>query len=135
MRMLSERLGLARDRRRATRTPTSSRFCNLGEIADVSSTGARVICRRFYRPTPGKRVSLRIPGGVQGPALRVSGVICWVSDASGAWQAGIALDRPDSLVRFTHSQGRAETRRKHLKARQDEMFRPGWTTGGAENAV
>jgi hypothetical protein len=122
VRSLTERLGLAGDRRRATRTPTD-RPCNIGAVVDVSSTGARIRCRRFFRPTPGKRVTLAIPTGVQGPGITASGVICWVSNATGEWHAGIALDQRNVLI---PSGARRETRRRHLRERQDALFRADW---------
>ena len=85
------RPGSPGDRRRATQIEGNAVSCSLGEIQDISATGVRVRCRRFYRPYEGNGVTLQIEpiGGRDRVTLR--GVVCWTTHDDGHWFAGVAF--------------------------------------------
>lgn len=79
------------DRRRAIRVYGNVITCSIGEIVDISATGARVRCRRFFRPLEGKPVSLAIEPGEGATPISLDGVVCWTSQEDATWFAGIAF--------------------------------------------
>ncbi len=80
----------ANTRRRTTRMLCDRASCNLGEIVDISATGARVVCRRFFRPIEGKPTTLTIDPPVGGP-LEIPCVVCWARKHGRYWEAGLAF--------------------------------------------
>lgn len=79
-----------RSRRLTSRTPCRGSRCSLGRIVDISPTGARIDCRRFYRPVEGKpaRLSVTTPDG---GLLHIAATICWTRLDDQGWQAGLAF--------------------------------------------
>ena len=77
-------------RRRTTRMACEHASCNLGEIIDLSATGARIRCRRFFRPVEGKPTTLTV--GIPGAEpLCIPCVVCWARKPGRFWEAGIAF--------------------------------------------
>lgn len=77
-------------RRRTTRIACAQRRCNLGEIIDLSATGARIACRRFFRPVEGKPITLTITPPGKKP-LHIACVVCWARKNDRGWEAGLAF--------------------------------------------
>ncbi len=80
----------ANSRRRTTRMLCEHTSCNLGEIVDISAMGAKVVCRRFFRPIEGKPTTLTVdpPGGGR---LEIPCVVCWARKRGRLWEAGLAF--------------------------------------------
>ena len=121
------RMGKGRDRRRAARHACDDRGCNMGAIVDYSSTGARVRCRRFYRPATGRRVTIDLPAGIAGPALSIPGTVCWVSLEDSEWHAGVAFDRPQQETLA----GPPSPDRRTLARKSGDLFRSDWSANSA----
>lgn len=85
------RVGDDADRRRAVRMHGNVISCSIGEIVDLSATGARVRCRRFFRPMQGKPVTLSIDPGGDSRAISIDGSVCWTCQEDDGWYAGIAF--------------------------------------------
>jgi len=117
-----ELFGASPDRRRADRHACDARTCNLGEIIDFSSTGARIRCRRFYRPKTGRRVLIQVPASLAGPAVSIHGTICWVNLENGEWHAGVAFDQTNETA-FTASPAGPEI----PVEKPASLFRPDWS--------
>jgi hypothetical protein len=83
------RTGEPLSRRQTVRIACDRARCNLGEIVDLSATGARIACRRFFRPVEGKPVELTLetPGG----EVRVPSIVCWTRLDENGWEAGLAF--------------------------------------------
>jgi hypothetical protein len=79
------------DRRRATRIRGNAIACSLGEIQDISATGARIRCRRLYRPYEGNSVTLQIQPTGETPRITLRGTVCWTTCEDGHWFAGVAF--------------------------------------------
>lgn len=77
-------------RRQTTRMACDHPVCNLGEILDLSATGARIACRRFFRPVEGKPTTLAITTH-RGETLNIPCVVCWARKSDVGWEAGLAF--------------------------------------------
>ena len=100
-------------RRLTSRIPCELPRCNLGEIIDISATGARIACKRFFRPVEGKPVRLTITPA-SGEPLHIAAIVCWTHlDASG-WQAGLEY----------HSLSVADTEKLVVFAREHRFNEP-----------
>lgn len=125
--MVGIRVATGRDRRRATRHDCDNRSCSLGAIVDFSSTGVRIRCRRFYRPTTGRRVVVNTPAGLAGPALSIPGTVCWVSLEGNEWHAGIAFDQ----VQQAPLSAPPAPDRRSIARKTGELYRTDWSGGNA----
>ena len=89
------------DRRQTVRMHGNTISCSIGEIVDLSATGARVRCRRFFRPLEGRSVSLAIESPSLTAPLTIDGVVCWTASEGDSWYAGVAfngLSESDALA-------------------------------------
>jgi hypothetical protein len=74
-----------------TRVSCNSPACNLGEVLDLSATGARVRCRRFLKPAAGGRTPFVVAAG-DGREIRLDAAVCWVRRGADRWEVGLAFD-------------------------------------------
>ena len=81
----------SQERRRATRVSGNAISCSLGEVLDISATGIRVRCRRFYRPYEGSRVTLQFDPSPGRDRVTLRGTVCWTTNENGHWYAGVAF--------------------------------------------
>ncbi|MBZ0171257.1 MAG: PilZ domain-containing protein [Phycisphaerales bacterium] len=78
-------------RRRTTRISCDQPRCNLGEIVDLSATGARVACSHYFRPVEGKPTTLTITPP-RGQSLKIPCVVCWARKRGENWEAGLVFN-------------------------------------------
>lgn len=79
-----------RGRRLTSRVACRGTRCSLGRLIDISATGARVSCRRFYRPVEGKPARFSVTAS-DGVPLHIASTICWTRLGDGGWEAGLAF--------------------------------------------
>lgn len=93
----------AANRRRATRHRPSVGACNLGIILDLSATGARIGCKRHYKPAVGKRVGLTVQTDT-GDSVTIPCAVCWTEIRNGLREAGLEFTATSArdLAKLAH---------------------------------
>lgn len=93
----------AANRRRTTRLRPSVGACNLGIILDLSATGARIGCKRHYKPAIASRVGLTVKTD-DGDTVTIPCTVCWTEIRNGQREAGLEFTATSAgdLARLAH---------------------------------
>jgi hypothetical protein len=74
--------------RRAGRLPQESLKCSLGEVVNMSATGAKIRCRIGSRPSEGKKASVEMD--TESGQIRLQARVVWVRMCGILrWEAGL----------------------------------------------